>query len=375
MPTFSSTTDTKQRNDNNKKDKHWSEYDDIGSNLESHPDPNDEHYEGMIYVGRWAHTEDHHETVVDTATDPNAKRLGFDVDNSIKYIFGTSFDETHKSTVKETDLHPDYSHPDEQYVFHHHHDVADRGHETKTYEEAIRERRHRGISQEGPKPFGHFETHDQDGGADPPHVVQVEPFFLDAALVTNEQFGKFVRATYYETEAEKYGWSFVLQSFLGSNYEPKDQTTDIHVDPEATNWVAVEGAYWRRPEGPHSSYKFRERHPVVHVSHRDAAEYCKWKGKRLPGEREWEAAARAGHWGPNNRTIYVWGDAADAEVAAKHANLWGAGEFPNQNLAEDGWRGTSPVKTYPANPMGFYDMSGNVWEWTRGGKSVCLYHC
>ena len=113
----------------------------------------------------------------------------------------------------------------------------------------------------------------------PPKVVKVEPFFLDEAPVTNEQYGKFVRATYYETEAEKYGWSYVLQSFLSKKYQPKDSTTDIHVDPEAPDWVAVEGAYWRRPEGPSSSYKFREKHPVVHVSHRDAAEYCHWKGK------------------------------------------------------------------------------------------------
>lgn len=348
----------------NKGKKHWSEYDDLGANLDPHPDPNEEQHDGMIYVGRWAHTADHHKTVIDTATDPKSKRLGFEVDNAVKYIFGTSFDDTHKD-IEEKDLHP-------EAVINHNGELADRGHDTKTRDEALKERRHKGISKEGPKPFGYVETHPLDGGAQPPKVVRVEPFFLDEALVTNEQFGKFVRATYYQTEAEKYGWSFVLQSFLSKEYEPTDMTTDIHVDPEAPDWVAVEGAYWRRPEGPKSSYKYREKHPVVHVSHRDAAEYCKWKGKRLPGEWEWEAAARAGHWGPNNRTLYAWGEEDNYDVAKNYVNLWGQGEFPHENLAEDGWRGTSPVKHYPSNPMGFYDLSGNVWEWMRGGKSVSM---
>ena len=366
----------KQQQKQQQQQQHWSElYDDIGANLDAHPDPNQEHHEGMIYVGRWAHTADHHETVVDTATDPNSHRLGFDVDNAIKYIFGTSLVEDIHGGIEEHELHPD--HPDDHIW---HHDVADRGHATKTREEALKERRHKGISDQGPKPFGHFDTHALDGGANPPTVVKVEPFFLDATLVTNEQFVKFVRATYYETEAEQFGWSYVLQSFLGKRYEPSDTTTNIHVDPDAPEWVAVEGAYWRRPEGPSSSYKFREQHPVVHVSHRDAAEYCRWKGKRLAGEREWEASARAGHWGPTNRSCYTWGNDADWDTARQHANLWGAGVFPQTNLAEDGWRGTSPVKTYPPNPMGFYDMTGNVWEWMRGGKSVrnvlyCLVDC
>lgn len=112
----------------------------------------------------------------------------------------------------------------------------------------------------------------------------------------------------------------------------------------------------------------RENHPVVHVSYRDAIEYCKWVGKRLPGEREYEAAARAGHWGPKNRTLYSWGDDDSKEVAHKYVNIWGDGEFPEENNAEDGWRGTSPVKYYPPNALGFYDMTGNVWEWMRGGK-------
>jgi hypothetical protein len=108
-------------------------YDDIGANLEPHPDPNEEHYEGMIYVGRRDHL---------------GRRLGFDVDNGIKFIFGTGFDETHKE-IEERDLHHEHYGPDA------HHDVADRAVATKTREEVLRERRHNQVSNEGPKPFGH----------------------------------------------------------------------------------------------------------------------------------------------------------------------------------------------------------------------------
>lgn len=314
----------------------------IGLNLEPHPDPNEENYPNMIYVGRME--------------EDGKTRVGFDVDNGIKYIFGTGFDESHKD-IEEEDLRHEHYGPDAL------HDVANRA-RSKTREEVLHERRHGKVSLDGPKPFGYVDTHPLDGGVTPPKVVHVEPFFMDETLVTNKEFGKFVRATYYETEAEHFGWSFVLSSFL-----PKAEMLErADVDPEAEDWVAVDGAYWRAPEGPGSSYKFRENHPVVHVSHRDAAEYCKWMGKRLPGEREWEAAARAGHFGPKNRTLFIWGEDGTTETAKKYANLWGDGEFPWENHAEDGWRGTSPVKTYPPNPYGFYDMTGNVWEWMRGGK-------
>lgn len=308
----------------------------LGANLEPHPDPNDEHYDGMIYVGRH---------------DPDSgKRIGFDQDdNGIRYIFGTSFDETHKE-IEEKDLE-------------HHPLVSVQDLPTKTREQVLQERRHGTINTEkGPKPFGHVDTHPLDGGVVPPKVVHVDPYFLDATLVTNKEFGKFVRATYYESEAEKYGWSFGLISFL-------DPATEVEEpDPEAPFWLAVPGAYWRRPEGPESSYKYRENHPVVHMTHRDSAEYCKWVGKRLPGEREWEAAARAGNWGPSNRTLYSWGDDDSLAMSVAHANLWGPGTFPDENLAQDGWRATNPVTHYPPNRLGFYDMTGNVWEWMRGGK-------
>mmetsp|Transcript_1617 Transcript_1617/g.4710 ORF Transcript_1617/g.4710 Transcript_1617/m.4710 type:complete len:541 (-) Transcript_1617:224-1846(-) len=340
----------------------------IGSNLEPHPDPNDEHYDDMIYVGRHA-CGTHHSTEEnlvlqrggdggDGESTNTKRRLSADVDNGIKYIFGTSFDETHRD-IEEEDLHH------ERYGADIMRDIADRAHGARTREEVLKERRHGKVdSDRGPKPFGYVDIHPLDGGVVPPKVVRVDPFFMDEAPVTNKEFAKFVRATYYETEAEQFGWSFVLKSFL-----PKAEMLETaDVDPEAEDWVAVDGAYWRAPEGPGTSYKYRENHPVVHVSHRDAAEYCTWKGKRLPGEREWEAAARAGHYGPANRTLYAWGEDGSTEAAKNRANLWGEGKFPFENHAEDSWRGTSPVKTYPPNEFGFCDLTGNVWEWMRGGK-------
>ena len=102
----------------------------------------------------------------------------------------------------------------------------------------------------------------------------------------------------------------------------------------------------------------RERHPVTHVSHADAAAYAEWAGKSLPTEAEWEYAARGGLDGAD----FTWGD----ELAPKGrmmANTW-QGEFPWQNLLLDRYEGTSPVETYPPNGYGLYDMAGNVWEWT-----------
>lgn len=329
-------------------------YEEFGSNLTPHPDPNEEHYPDMIYVGR-LHSDGSRVT-------PGEEGHHW----SVKYLFGTSFDEAHKD-IAEEDLH---------HVVHYgadvRHDVADRHHGTQavTNDELVQkqQKQHRhGQVQDAPRPYGHVDTHPLDGGSMPVKVVEVEPFFLDAAPVTNAQFSKFVANTYYETEAEKYGWSFVLSSFVS----PKllNEGT-IEIDPEAPSWVAVPGAYWRQPEGPGSSYKYREQHPVVHVSHKDAAEYCTWVGKRLPGEFEYEAAARAvPHYaGPRNRTLYLWGESATIDHSKRYANLWGSGNFPTENLAEDGWRGTSPVKHFPPNALGFYDVTGNVWEWMRGGK-------
>ena len=114
---------------------------------------------------------------------------------------------------------------------------------------------------------------------------------------------------------------------------------------------------WRHPEGPQSNIDDRGDHPVVHVSWDDAQSYASWAGKRLPTEAEWEFAARGGLEGKK----YVWGD---EPISDEHpqCNTF-QGSFPDKNLGTDGYLRTSPVKAFPPNGYGLYDMAGNVWQW------------
>jgi len=120
----------------------------------------------------------------------------------------------------------------------------------------------------------------------------------------------------------------------------------------------VPGANWQHPEGPDSSIADRDDHPVVHIAYEDAFAYAAWAGKELPNETEWEFAARGGLDG----AAYAWGD-SPALNGRVMANTW-QGRFPWENLALDGYEGTSPVDAFPPNGYGLYDMIGNVWEWT-----------
>ncbi|KAJ8342189.1 hypothetical protein SKAU_G00321170 [Synaphobranchus kaupii] len=205
-------------------------------------------------------------------------------------------------------------------------------------------------------PGGYFQlgTNAADGrdGESPAREVSVEPFAIDTYPVTNADFREFVRAMKYKTEAETFGWSFVFQDFVSEDLKSK-VTEKIESAPW---WLPVEKVFWRQPAGPGSGIRDHLDEPVVQVSWKDAQAFCSWRGKRLPSEEEWELAARGGLEG---RT-YPWGN----RFQTNRSNLW-QGKFPEEDTAEDGYHGISPVTAFPPqNSYGLYDMMGNVWEWT-----------
>ncbi|MGQ4517673.1 formylglycine-generating enzyme family protein [Dermabacteraceae bacterium P13077] len=186
----------------------------------------------------------------------------------------------------------------------------------------------------------------------PVREVQVDDFYIDRAPVTVGEFAAFVTDTSYVSEAEEFGWSYVFASLCSAEVRKSSPRP-----PQTPWWCAVQGAMWAHPEGPGSTVDDRLDHPVTHISLRDAEAFANWCGMRLPTEAEWEKAARGGLV----QARYAWGN--EFMPDGKHqCNIW-QGNFPTHNTREDGYVGTSPVATYPANGYGLYDMAGNVWEW------------
>jgi sulfatase modifying factor 1 len=191
-------------------------------------------------------------------------------------------------------------------------------------------------------------------GEGPVRPVSLSSFDIDTFPVTNADFAAFIAATNYRTEAELFGWSFVFWAHI-----PEEKFEAIVEDTVAAApwWCKVPDATWNHPEGPGSSVDGRPNHPVVHVSWKDAATYAAWASKSLPTEAQWEYAARGGL----EQKLYPWGDELTPE--GKHlCNIW-QGEFPVNDMAEDGYAGSCPVDSFPPNGNGLYSVTGNVWEW------------
>ncbi len=199
--------------------------------------------------------------------------------------------------------------------------------------------------------------------ARPWHRVRLSGFWIDRTTVTNEQFARFVAATHYVTVAERkpraedYPDASPEMLVAGSVvFTAPDHP--VPLNNQMQWWRYVPGADWRHPEGSGSSIRGREQHPVVHIAYDDALAYAHWAGKRLPTEAEFEYAERGGL----DRKPYAWGD--QFKPGGKPMANTFQGHFPDRNTAEDGYAGTAPVGSFPANGYGLYDMSGNVWEWT-----------
>ncbi|WP_367048542.1 formylglycine-generating enzyme family protein [Streptomyces sp. Je 1-332] len=187
-------------------------------------------------------------------------------------------------------------------------------------------------------------------GEQPVHAVRVAPFAIDVTTVTVAMYESFVGDTGYVTVAERERSSAVFHLAVAA-----DRTDVRGADPATPWWLDVRGADWRHPHGPLSAAE--PEHPVVHVAWEDAMAYCAWAGRRLPTEAEWEYAARGGLEGRR----FAWGD--ELTPARRWlCNIW-QGPFPHANTTADGWLATAPVRTYPPNGLGLYEVAGNVWEW------------
>lgn len=199
--------------------------------------------------------------------------------------------------------------------------------------------------------------------AAPRHTITLPAFYLDEHEVTNAAFAAFVAATGYVTVAERrpdprdFPGVPAAQLVAGSAVFARP-AGPVSLAAPGQWWRYVAGASWRHPLGPGSSVAGHDHDPVVQVCYPDAQAYARWAGKRLPTEAEWECAARAGQ---GAATPYYWGKELTPNGQWR-ANIF-EGDFPAGNTRADGYEGVAPVKSFPPNAWGLYDLEGNVWEW------------
>jgi sulfatase modifying factor 1 len=194
-------------------------------------------------------------------------------------------------------------------------------------------------------------------GEVPVRSVRMPPFDIDSTTITNAQWARFASDTRYVTQAESIGFSAVFHLALTGPVAA--------IVSRAANtpwWLGVEGADWRHPTGPDSSYEELLEHPVVHVSWHDCMAYCEWAGRALPSEAQWECASRGGLVG----TRFPWGN---EQGDTPRCNIW-QGDFPLWNTMEDGYLTTAPVHSFEPNGYGLWQTVGNVWEWCADVWSV-----
>lgn len=214
----------------------------------------------------------------------------------------------------------------------------------------------------------------------PAHKVTVDGFYIDATEVTNKQFRAFVKATKYITVAErKIDWEDLKKQVPAGTPKPHDSILQpgslvfnknvnavVNMQNYSQWWTWKIGANWKHPYGSGTTIEGKDNFPVVHIALEDALAYCKWANRRLPTEAEWESAAQ----GTYSEAIFTWGD--NTKILDANANTW-QGDFPTKNEPKDGFEFISPVKSYPANSIGLFDMAGNVWELTSDFFNVNYY--